>query len=169
VKNIFIDGYNVINCWPKLRKLKTHNLEIARNELIEIMQNYATYNGYKVFVVFDAHMVKGSLEKKEKRHNVLVVFTKEGETADSFIEKTTHEIGREKEVVVVTSDNLEQQVTFQRGATRMPSLEFFDEVKRSQKEIKQKTIKNTNPQKNWVSENLSDEILKKLEKIRRSK
>ena len=82
-----------------------------------------------MFIVFDAHMVKGSIEKKEKQGNLVVVFTKEGETADNYIERIVNNIGRKSEVCVVTSDSLEQQVTFQRGAIRMSSIEFYHEVK----------------------------------------
>ena len=88
MKNVFVDGYNVINSWPELKIIKDYSLDGARQKLIEMLQNYASYNGLKIFLVFDAHLLPKSLEKKEKFGEYLVVvFTKEGETADSFIEK----------------------------------------------------------------------------------
>ena len=88
MKNIFVDGYNVINSWPGLKNIKEYSFEAARQELIETIKNYASYKGYKIFIVFDAHMVNGSIEKREKiSDNIIVVFTKEGETADNFIER----------------------------------------------------------------------------------
>ena len=92
-----------------------------------------------MIIVFDAHMVKGSLEKKEKQGNLFVIFTKEGETADNYIERTVNNIGRKSEICVVTSDSLEQQVTFQRGAIRMSSIEFYHEVISIEKKIQNKT------------------------------
>ncbi len=94
MKSIFVDGYNVINSWPELREIKEYSLESARGKLIETLQNYSGYNGYKIFIVFDAHLQSGSIEKKEKlTTNLAVVYTKEGQTADEFIEKTINNIG----------------------------------------------------------------------------
>ncbi|MCY6483516.1 NYN domain-containing protein [Clostridium aestuarii] len=168
MRNIFVDGYNVINSWPELNKIKEYSFEAARKKLIEVLQNYAAYKGYKVFVVFDAHMVKGSIEKKEKDNNIIVVFTKEGETADSFIEKYVNKIGRKSEVCVVTSDSLEQQVIFQRGATRMSTLEFYNEVHKMQQSIKAKMDKKISSNRTFLEDILEDNILDKLEKIRKS-
>ncbi|MFD3155598.1 NYN domain-containing protein [Haloimpatiens sp. FM7330] len=169
MRYIFVDGYNVINSWPELRNIKQHNFEGARQALIDNIQEYATFKGYKVFLVFDAHKVPASIEKKEKIGNVIVVFTKEGETADSYIEKKVNNIGRKKDVLVVTSDCLEQQVTFQRGATRMSSSEFYCEVNAVKSNIKHKTQKQYSINKNWLEDSIDDKILEKLEKIRRNK
>lgn len=167
MKNIFVDGYNVINSWPELVKVKEYSFEAARTKLIEMLQNYAAFKGNRIFVVFDAHMVKGSLEKREKLGNVIIVFTKEGETADSFIERYVDSIGRKAEVCVVTSDLLEQQLIFQRGATRMSSLEFYNEVLETYNQISKKTKKESARDKNLLGERLDEKVLKLLEKIRR--
>ena len=106
MKTFFVDGYNVINSWPNLKEIKDFSYESSRQQLIDTLQNYSEFKGYKMFIVFDAHMVKGSLEKKEKQGNLVVVFTKEGETADNYIERTVNNIGRKSEVCVVTSDSL---------------------------------------------------------------
>ncbi|SKA77860.1 hypothetical protein SAMN05428976_1034 [Clostridium sp. USBA 49] len=170
MRNVFVDGYNVINSWPELKKIKEYSLEAARVKLIDYIQNYATFKGYKVYIVFDAHMVSGSLEKKEKiTDNLIIVYTKEGETADSYIEKTVNKIGRNTEVCVVTSDSLEQQVTFQRGAIRMSSLEFYFEVKEAENKIRTKSEKKYSEKRHLIEDRIQKDILEKLEKIRRSK
>jgi predicted RNA-binding protein with PIN domain len=168
VRNVFVDGYNVINSWPELNKIKDYSFEAARIKLVEIIQNYAAYKGYKIFIVFDAHMVKGSIEKKEKLENVIVIFTKEGETADSFIERYVNLIGRKIEVCVVTSDSLEQQLAFQRGAIRMSSIEFYNEVVTTKEKISINTKKSMSSERALVEDRIAKEILEKLERIRRS-
>ncbi len=169
MKYVFVDGYNVINSWPNLNKTKDFSFEIARTELIDNLQDYSSYKGVKMFIVFDAHLVHGSLEKVDKIGGVYVVFTKEGETADSFIEKYINKIGRKVDVSVVTNDSLEQQLIFQRGATRVSSLEFYHEVSKTKKIIKKQTKNNVSKNKNFLHERIDSEIAKKLEKIRRSK
>ncbi|WP_291633760.1 NYN domain-containing protein [Clostridium sp.] len=168
MKIVFVDGYNVINSWPNLKKTKNSSYEYSRQQLIDTLQNYSGFKGYKVFIVFDAHMVKGSLEKKETNGNIVVVFTKEGETADNYIERTVNNIGRKSEICVVSSDSLVQQVTFQRGATRMSSIEFYHEVNSIEKKIQTRTEKKYLEKKNWLEERIDEKTLEKLEKIRRS-
>ncbi len=168
MKTVFVDGYNVINSWPNLKKIKDYSYESSRQQLIDTLQNYSEFKGYKIFIVFDAHMVKGSLQKKERQGNLVVVFTKEGETADNYIEKMVNNMGRKSEVCVVTSDSLEQQVTFQRGATRMSSIEFYHEVTSIEKKIQINTERKYLEKRNWLEERVDEKTLEKLEKIRRS-
>lgn len=168
MKIIFVDGYNVINSWPDLIIIKRTSFEAARHQLIDILQNYAAYKGIKIILVFDAHMVKGSIQKKEKNGNLIVVFTKEGETADSYIEKSVNDIGRKSDISVVTSDSLEQQVVFQRGATRKSSIEFYHEINSVKNKIRKSTEKSYSQNRNLLEDLLDDNILEKLEKIRRS-
>ena len=169
MRSIFVDGYNVINSWPELRKIKEYSLGSAREKLIETLQNYSAYNGYKLFVIFDAHLQKGSIEKKEKLiNNLVVVYTKEGQTADEFIEKNINNIGKKIDVTVVTSDSLEQQVVFQRGATRMSSLEFYHEVIDVQNKIRIETDKKYLEKKHLLKELIQKKVYEELEKIRRS-
>ncbi|MBU3111732.1 NYN domain-containing protein [Clostridium lacusfryxellense] len=169
MKTIFVDGYNVINSWPNLKNIKDFSYGSSRQELIDSLQNYSGFKGYKVFIVFDAQLVKGSLQKKETQGNLIVVFTKEGETADDYIERMVNNIGRKSEVCVVTSDSLEQQVTFQRGAIRMSSIEFYHEVISTQKKIRINIEKNQLDKRNRLDERIDNETLQKLEKIRRSR
>lgn len=169
MRNIFVDGYNVINAWPQLRDIMKYNLDSARQQLIETLQNYSSYKGHKIIVVFDAHMRKGSLEKSEDHSGVKVIYTKEGETADSYIEKMVNNIGRKVEVLVVTSDLLEQQLAFQRGAIRMSSTEFYFEVKSIEEKIKIKTEKKISLKTNRIEDRIDKEVLEKLEEIRRNR
>jgi predicted RNA-binding protein with PIN domain len=170
VKTIFVDGYNVINSWPDLKQRKDFSFEAARQTLIDKLHNYVVFKACKIVLVFDAHKVMGNLEKKEEvNKNISVIFTKDGETADSYIEKQVNLLGRKCEIVVVTSDWLEQQTIFQRGAVRMSSLEFYNEVVKVEKSIKIKADKNKSSDKNSISDNIDEKTARILEEIRRSK
>lgn len=170
MKTIFVDGYNVVNSWPDLKQKKDFSFEAARQSLIDKLHNYGVFNECNIILVFDAHKVHGSIEKKENiNKNISVVFTKDGETADSYIEKKVNALGRKHEIVVVTSDNLEQQTVFQRGAVRMPSLEFYNEVTKVEKKIKVKTDVNKSIQKNSIADNIDEGIVEILEALRRGK
>lgn len=169
MKHIFLDGYNIINSWPHLKVNNDEYLQSSRQMLIEKMQNYAAFTGSKIFIVFDAHLTVGGLEKKEKYENVIVIFTKEGETADAFIERNVNDLGRRKDILVVTNDNLEQQTVFQRGALRMSSFEFYREVQSIEFKINEETTKISVKKREWLEDRLDKETLRKLEKIRRSK
>ena len=170
MKIIFVDGYNVINSWPNLKFQKDYSFDGARQSLIDSLHNYSVYEGCKIIIVFDAHKVSRSIEKKEDiNKNISIVFTKDGETADSYIEREVHNIGRRFEVYVVTSDWLEQQTIFQRGAVRVSSIEFYNEVLDTESRIKNKTLKNSNLSKNNLLDNVDEEVFNKLEAMRRSK
>lgn len=168
MKTIFVDGYNVINSWPNLKQRKDFSFEAARQTLIDKLHNYGVFKACKIVLVFDAHKVMGSVEKREEvNNNISVIFTKDGETADSYIEKQVNLLGRKHEIVVVTSDNLEQQTIFQRGAVRMSSLEFYNEIVKVEKSIKVKSDKNKTIDRNRVSDNIDEKIVRILEEIRR--
>ena len=170
MKTIFVDGYNVVNSWPNLKQRKDFSFEAARQTLIDKLHNYGVFKSCKIVLVFDAHKVIGNLEKKEEvNRNISVIFTKDGETADNYIEKQVNLLGRKHEIVVVTSDSLEQQTIFQRGAVRMSSLEFYNEVIKVEKSIKFKGDKNKSIDRNSISDNIDAKTAKILEEIRRSK
>ena len=133
---LIVDGYNIINSWPELKEIQRDNLEDARIKLIEMLENYREYNGINVILVFDAHMVRGSVEKHEHYGGVEVVYTKENEIADSYIERLANGIGRLYDVKVATSDWLEQQVVLGRGAVRLSSRELHLEVMKVSKNIR---------------------------------
>jgi len=167
VKIVFIDGYNVLNSWPELKKEKEYSFQGARQKLIDILHNYGSFNNCKVILVFDGYKVTGNIEGKEIiNRNLEVVFTKDGDTADSYIEREVHELGRKYEVYVVTSDWLEQQTIFQRGANRISSIEFYNEVINVQKKIEKIEEEKVND-KNHLQDNVDSQVLKKLEEIRR--
>lgn len=170
MKTIFVDGYNVINSWGELIDIKNKlNLESSRQRLIEILTDYCAFKGYKLFLVFDAHLIQGNCGSKVKvTPNFTVVYTKESETADSFIEKYVAKIGRKSEVCVVTSDNLEQQVIFQRGSTRMSSMEFYGEIMSVKGKITSKAEKiNAEKKYNRLEEWLDRDTFEKLDKFRK--
>lgn len=163
---LFVDGYNIINSWEKLRSLSEIDLEVARNELIDIMVEYQYYTKIKVIVVFDAHMVKGSSGRKEIIKDIEVVYTKEDETADQYIEKTLDDIGRVKKVRVATSDWMEQQVVLGRGGTRISARELEVEIE-NQKKLINKKNKRKNQINDLIIGRLDEKIIKKLENWRK--
>ncbi|MEG0613896.1 MAG: NYN domain-containing protein [Clostridium sp.] len=169
MKQIFVDGYNVISSWPELKNIKEYSYEGARSKLIDLLLNYSAFMGCKIILVFDAHMVKGSIEKKEKMGNLIVVFTKHEETADSYIERIVNNIGRKSEIYVVTSDALEQQLIFQRGANRVSSLEFHNWIDAEKKKISKQCENKNFSNKNLFAESIDSVSAEKLEKIRRSR
>ncbi|MDI3481095.1 MAG: uncharacterized protein PWQ97_750 [Tepidanaerobacteraceae bacterium] len=125
---LLVDGYNIINAWPELQKAKDVSLEAAREKLLDIMADYSGYTGIRVMVVFDAHQVEKSRGMEYDKNGVRVVFTKEGETADHYIEKMADLIARQEKVRVATSDWIEQQIIMGRGATRISARELLQEV-----------------------------------------
>lgn len=133
---LLIDGYNIIFAWEHLKKQAEESLDLARNSLINTVCNYQGFSGKKVILVFDAYKVKGNTREIERIHNIDVVYTKEAETADMYIEKVTHELGKNHRVRVATSDNLEQLIILAGGAVRVSADEFLKEVEDAQKQIK---------------------------------
>lgn len=134
---LLVDGYNVIFAWEELNELAKASIDAARNKLMDILSNYQGFTGCTLILVFDAYKVKGSQGEVQKYHNIYVVYTKEAETADQYIEKTTHEIGRKYKVTVATSDALEQVIVMGQGAYRMSARDFYEEVERTEKQIRE--------------------------------
>ncbi len=134
---LLVDGYNLIFAWEELSELAKDNIESARNKLLDILCNYQGFRSCEVVVVFDAYKVKGGKEKIEKYHNINVVYTKEAETADMYIEKTTKKIAKNKKVRVVTSDALQQMIILGHGALRVSSRIFKEEVSVIEEMIRQ--------------------------------
>ena len=127
---LLVDGYNVIFAWDDLKVLAAVNIDSARDKLIDIMSNYQGYVGCELILVFDAYKVKQNPGSITKHGNIHVVYTKEAETADMYIEKTTHELGRKYKVTVASSDGLEQLIIMGQGALRMSSRGLREEVER---------------------------------------
>ena len=125
---ILIDGYNIIFAWEDLAKAAEQSLDLAREILINRMCNYRGYCGSELILVFDAYKVKGNHGAVEQVHNISVVYTKEAQTADAYIEKTAHELAKNHRVRVATSDNLEQLIILGGGAERVSASAFEKEV-----------------------------------------
>ncbi len=136
-KYILVDGYNVIFSWENLKKLAENNIDAARDTLINILCNYRGYNQCELILVFDAYKVKGQKEEVEKISGISVIYTKEAETADMYIERVTHRIAKHHRVYVVTSDRMEQLIILGNGALRISSRAFLEEVQKAENEIRQ--------------------------------
>ncbi len=134
---LLVDGYNVIFSWDELRELSKVTIDGARDKLINILCNYQGFKKCQVIVVFDAYKVKNNCGEVEKINNIDVVYTKEAETADMYIEKVTQKIARNNKVKVVTSDAVEQLIILGNGALRVSSREFLSEVKEAEETIRQ--------------------------------
>lgn len=133
---LLVDGYNVIFAWDNLNKLAESSIDGARNALINILCNYQGYKKCEVIVVFDAYKVKGNHREIEKVNNITVVYTKEAETADMYIEKASLDLAKKHKVRVVTSDALEQVIILGNGALRVSSREFQEEVSAAEQTIR---------------------------------
>lgn len=133
---LLVDGYNIIFGWEELNRLAKENLELARARLINILCNYQGFRRCNLILVFDAYRVKGNHREIEKEHGITVVYTKEAETADMYIEKTAHELGKGHRVRVATSDNVEQIIIMGSGAIRVSATEFLAEVNEVEKAIR---------------------------------
>lgn len=133
-KYFLVDGYNVIFAWEELNEIAKVNLEGARGRLMDIMCNYQAHIDQELILVFDAYRIKGHKEEVVDYHNIHVVYTKEAETADAYIERTTHDMAKEHQVTVATSDRLEQMIVIGAGAHRISARELEGEVERINRE-----------------------------------
>ena len=166
---LIVDGYNIINNWEGLKKESMHSLDCARKRLLDIMSNYQSYKGIEVIVVFDAHYVKNSMEKHEIHDKVEVVYTKEFESADNYIEKFVKENADEYIIRVATSDSLEQRVILGLGGARISARELKEEVEEVSHKMDKGYINKTRHERNLLEYNLDPKIINKLERMRRQK
>ncbi len=134
---LLVDGYNIIFAWEDLRELAQVNIDSARDKLMDILCNYQGYRKNTVILVFDAYKVKGNPGSVSKYHNIYVVYTKEAETADQYIEKTVHDMAGKYQVTVATSDALEQMIIWGQGAIRLSALGLKKEVEQAAREMKE--------------------------------
>ena len=139
---LLVDGYNIIFAWDELKKIAAENLDAARKQLCELLCNYQGYRKCRVILVFDAYKVKGGLGSVEKYHNITIVYTREAETADAYIERATYEIGRQHRVRVATSDGPEQVIILGHGALRLSASAFHEEMAEVQKQIGDTVFRN---------------------------
>ena len=162
---LLVDGYNIIFAWEELNELAKASIDAARNKLMDILSNYQGFIGCTLILVFDAYKVKGNQGEVQKYHNIYVVYTKEAETADQYIEKTTHEIGRKYKVTVATSDALEQVIVMGQGAYRI----FYEEVERTEKQIREINERERGEKRNYLLDYAKEEDAREMEKVRLGK
>lgn len=139
---LLVDGYNIIFAWQDLKELAETNIEGARGKLMDVLCNYQGYKKINLIVVFDAYKVKGNHGTIQKYHNIDVVYTKEAETADAYIEKTVHKMGRTFEITVATSDALEQLIIMGQGALRMSAQGLLEEIIETNQMMKEEHLHN---------------------------
>lgn len=132
-KYLLVDGYNIVFAWDELSSLAKENIDAARGKLMDTMCNYQAFMGCHLILVFDAYKVKGGIGSMMDYHNIHVVYTREAETADQYIEKLAHRMGREYDVTVATSDGLEQLIIRGQGCRLMSARELREEIKRVEK------------------------------------
>ena len=133
---LLVDGYNIIFSWESLKKLAADNLDSARSRLIHLLSNYQGFRKCEVILVFDAYKIKGHATEIIREQNISIVYTKEAETADSYIERVTHQLAKEHRVRVATSDGLEQIIILEGGAIRISAREFEAEMRQTETEIR---------------------------------
>ncbi|MBQ9605063.1 MAG: NYN domain-containing protein [Firmicutes bacterium] len=182
---LLVDGYNIIFAWDSLKKLAEDNLDHAREKLINTLSNYQGVRKCNLIIVFDAYMVKGGAGSVIQVGNVYVVYTKEAETADAYIERTTALLRREGAVFpfgkesggervknnirVATSDGLEQVIIMSQGAVRVSASELYDEVHMANKHVRSHIERIRPVKNNMLIDNLDPEAAEWLENLRREK
>lgn len=166
---LLVDGYNVIFAWEDLKEIAKVNIEGARNKLMDVLCNYQGFKKCNLILVFDAYKVQGQELGVQKYHNIYVVYTKEAETADQYIEKVVHEIGRKYHVTVATSDNVEQVVTLGQGGKLLSARELRTEVEEVQRQIREEYLNRPQKGKNYLFDYLDEEISGQMEEVRLGK
>ena len=162
---LLVDGYNIIFAWEDLKELSEINLEAARGKLMDILSNLQGALGCTLILVFDAYRVEGGAREIFRYHNIHVVYTKEAETADQYIEKTVHELGRKYRVTVATSDGLEQVIIMGQGASRLSASGLRELVELTRRELRETLEGKAVPMKNYLLENLSPEVQSRIEEL----
>lgn len=167
---LLVDGYNIVFAWEELRELAEINIEAARGKLMDILCNYQGYKGCTLILVFDAYKVVGNTGEMLDYHNIHVVYTKEAETADQYIEKLAHEIGRKYHVTVATSDGLEQLIIRGQGCALLSATELYDEIELMKKELRREYLeKFPKGEKNYLFDHAEEALVQDLEQVRLGK
>ena len=163
---LLVDGYNVIFAWEDLKELSKVNIEGARGKLMDILCNYQGYRKNIVILVFDGYKVPGNIGEVLKYHNIYVVYTKEAETADQYIEKTVQEIKSKYVVKVATSDALEQMIIIGQGAQRISARDLLTEIKLMSQEIRDEHLDKTKKTSSYLFEGLSEDLAEFMDDVR---
>ena len=163
---LLVDGYNIIFSWEELNELAKENIHAACDKLMDILSNYQGYRKCTLILVLDAYKVEGHREEVIPYHNIYVVYTKEAETADQYIEKTVHKIGRQYQVTVATSDGLEQVIIMGQGAHRISAQGLKKEIEDTEKAARAEWHQRRQSSKTYLFDHMSEEMQKQMEKIR---
>ena len=166
---LLVDGYNIIFVWEDLNELAKTNIDAARDKLMDILCNYQGFKKCELILVFDAYKIEGHPVEVIDYHNIHVVYTKEAETADQYIEKLVHEIGRKYEVTVATSDRLEQMIILGEGAKRLSAKDLEQEVLLVNEQIRKEHLQKQQTGKNYLFDQLDEEMAQYMEDIRLGK
>ena len=163
---LLVDGYNIIFSWEELNELAKENIHAACDKLMDILSNYQGYRKCTLILVFDAYKVEGHVEEIITYHNIYVVYTKEAETADQYIEKTVHRIGRQYQVTVATSDGLDQVIIMGQGAHRISAQGLKKEIEDTEKTAREEWHQRRQSSKTYLFDHMSEEMQEQMEKIR---
>ena len=166
---LLVDGYNIIFSWDELNEMSKTNIAAARQKLMDVLCNYQGFKKCTLILVFDAYKVEGFQGEIQKYNNIHVVYTKEAETADQYIEKTVHQIAKKYKVTVATSDATEQVIIWGAGAMRMSAQGLLQEVQETNKEIRRLLEEVKQPGKESILKGLSPEVAELLEEVRLGK
>ena len=166
---LLVDGYNILYAWEDMRELMQVTLDGARHRLMDILCNYQGYKKCRLIVVFDAYKVPGGVGSAQDYHNIHVVYTKEAETADQYIEKFAHEMGRRYRVTVATSDGLEQLIIRGQGCILMSAADLREDIERVGRQIEEEQGRLPRPGKNYLFQDVDKELAEYLEKVRLGK
>lgn len=165
---LLVDGYNIINAWRDIFDVNNEPLEDCRDRLANILSNYQGLKKNNIILVFDAHLSKGAKEKEEIFDNMKIVYTKENETADNYIERFVHKLGNTHTIRVATSDYLEQTLVLSSGGIRMTPRELRAELEAASVAIGKITAPNR-INRNLIESHIDPKMLEKLEELRRGK
>ena len=166
---LLVDGYNIIFSWEELRELSEKDIGAARGKLADILSNYQGYRKCTLILVYDAYKVEGNPGEVMKYHNIYIVYTKEAETADQYIEKTVRRIAKDAAVTVATSDGLEQVIILGQGANRMSAPGLKEEIERTLAEVRGEHLGKKGSVGNYLFDDLDEETAEEMEKVRLGK
>ena len=163
---LLVDGYNIIFAWDELRALSQENMESARTKLADILCDYQGFCQNTLILVFDAYRVEGHPGEIFQYRNIYIVYTKEAETADQYIEKTVHEIGRKHHVTVATSDGTEQVIILGQGARRLSAAGLLEEINQARRQMREEYLKKYSKGGQYLMENMPEELARLMEDVR---
>ncbi len=166
---LLVDGYNVIFAWKDLNELSKVNIQGARGKLMDILCNYQGYKKNTVILVFDGYKVPGNPGEVTKYHNIYVVYTKEAETADQYIEKTVHQIAKKHRVTVATSDALEQMIIIGQGAYRISARDLLAEIQMTNQQIREEHLEKTKKTNQYLFEGLPEDMAEFMDDVRKGR